>query len=353
MFRDEAVRRRRWLSDQRFLDLVGATSLIPGPNSTEMAIHLGLERAGWRGLITAGVLFILPAFLLVSGLAWVYVEFGDAPALRWVLYGIKPVVIAIVANAIVGLGQTALRKLWTLLLAASVLVLYFVGLNELLLLAAGGIAGLLWSARKSRTLPGTSVTALLPIASVPAVLTAATGVGMGHLFLVFLKIGAVLYGSGYVLIAFIQGDFVDRLGWLTQQQVLDAVAIGQLTPGPVFTTASFIGYLLGGWFGAILATIAIFLPSFAFVAVLNPLVTRVRADRRSRSFLDGVNATAVALMLGIGSILGRAAIVDVPTFTLAAVALILIVRYRIQPTWIIIAGGGLGVLSQLAVGWWT
>ena len=349
MFREEAVRRRKWLSDQRFMDLVGATSLIPGPNSTEMAIHLGLERAGWRGLIAAGALFILPAFLIVTGLAWVYVEFNEVPALQWALYGIKPVVIAIVVNAIIGLGQTALRKVWARALAAGVLVLYVVGINELILLAAGGAIGLLgttrpWRGPGSRTLLG-----LLPLGTAPAVLTAAGTFSVGHMFLLFLKIGAVLYGSGYVLLAFMQGDFVDRLGWLTQQQLLDAVAIGQMTPGPVFTTASFVGYVLGGWSGAVLATLAIFLPSFVFVAMLNPLVARVRADRRASGFLNGVNAAAIALMMGVGIILGRAAIVDVPTAVLAAVALVLVMRYRTTATWLVPAGAVLGMIYQFVV----
>ncbi len=350
MFRDEAVSRRKWLSDQRFMDLVGATSLIPGPNSTEMAIHLGLERAGWRGLIAAGALFILPAFLIVTGLAWLYVEFNEVPALQWALYGIKPVVIAIVVNAIVGLVRPALGKQkWTAALAAGVLALYIVGINELILLAAGGAIGLLTTARSWRGPGAQALLGFLPVGSMSAVLATAATYSVGHMFLLFLKIGAVLYGSGYVLLAFMQGDFVDRLGWLTQQQLLDAVAIGQMTPGPVFTTASFVGYVLGGWSGAVLATVAIFLPSFVFVAMLNPLVARVRADRRASGFLDGVNAAAIALMVGVSVTLGRAAIVDVPTGVLAAAALVLVMRYRTTATWLVPAGAVLGVLYQLAV----
>ena len=349
MFREEAVNRRKWLSDQRFMDLVGATSLIPGPNSTEMAIHLGLERAGWRGLVAAGALFILPAFLIVTGLAWVYVEFNEAPALQWALYGIKPAVIAIVVNAIVGLAKTALGKVWTLVLAVGVLTLYIVGVNELILLAAGGGIGLLARAREWPGPGGRALFGLLPLGAMPAVLTAASTFSLGHLFLLFLKIGAVLYGSGYVLLAFMQGDFVDRLGWLTQQQLLDAVAVGQMTPGPVFTTASFVGYILGGWSGAVLATVAIFLPSFVFVAMLNPLVARARADRRASGFLDGVNAAAIALMIGVAATLGRAAIVDVFTGVLAAVSLALVIRYRTTATWLVPAGAVVGVVYQLVV----
>jgi len=349
MFREEAVSRRKWLSDQRFMDLVGATSLIPGPNSTEMAIHLGLERAGWRGLVAAGALFILPAFLIVTGLAWVYVEFNEAPALQWGLYGIKPVVIAIVVNAVVGLAKTALGKVWTLVLAIGVLTLYIVGVNELILLAAGGGIGLLARSREWPGPGGRALFGLLPLGAMPAALTAASTFSLGHLFLLFLKIGAVLYGSGYVLLAFMQGDFVDRLGWLTQQQLLDAVAVGQMTPGPVFTTASFVGYILGGWSGAVLATVAIFLPSFVFVAMLNPLVARVRADRRASGFLDGVNAAAIALMIGVAATLGRAAIVDVFTGVLAAVSLALVIRYRTTATWLVPAGAVVGVIYQVVV----
>ena len=349
MFREEAVARRKWISDQRFMDLVGATSLIPGPNSTEMAIHLGFERAGWRGLVAAGALFILPAFLIVTALAWVYVEFNEAPALQWALYGIKPVVIAIVVNAIVGLAKTALGKVWTLALAVAVLTLYVLGINELILLAAGGGIGLLARARDWPGPGGRALFGLLPLGAMPAVLTAASTFSLGHLFLLFLKIGAVLYGSGYVLLAFMQGDFVDRLGWLTQQQLLDAVAVGQMTPGPVFTTASFVGYMLGGWSGAVLATVAIFLPSFVFVAMLNPLVARVRADRRASGFLDGVNAAAIALMIGVAATLGRAAIVDVFTGVLAAVSLALVIRYRTTATWLVPAGAVVGVIYQVVV----
>ncbi len=345
MFHDEAVKRRRWISEQRFVDLVGATSLIPGPNSTEMAIHLGLERAGWRGLVSAGVLFILPAFLIVTSLAWAYVEFGEAPALRWILYGIKPVVIAVVLQAIVGLGRTAVRKRWTVALAGVVLALYFVGLHELILLALGGVVGLIAALGQARRFTGIGALVMLPSAAPLASLAAAVPVTSAHLFLLFLKIGAVLYGSGYVLLAFMQGDFVDRLGWLTQQQLLDAIAIGQVTPGPVFTTASFVGYVLGGWGGAALATIGIFLPSFVFVAMLNPLVTRVRANRWTGGVLDGVNASAIALMAGVSVRLGQTAIVDVWTGILAALAAILLMRFGLRSTWLI----GLGAIAGIVV----
>ena len=349
MFRDEAVHRRRWLTDQHFADLVGATSLIPGPNSTEMAIHLGLERAGWRGLVAAGALFILPAFLIVTGLAWVYVEFNEVPALQGALYGIKPAVLAIVIHAIVGLGRTALRTRWTQALAAGVLALSLLGVNVLILLAAGGVAGLLRAARPRLGPPGRALLAFLPAAAVPGVVLATPAFGLGQLFLLFLKVGAVLYGSGYVLLAFLQGDFVDDLGWLTQQQLLDAVAVGQMTPGPVFTTASFVGYLLGGWPGAVLATVAIFLPSFVFVAMLHSLLARARAAPQARLFLDSINAAALGLMIGVAVTLARAAIVDVPTALIGAVALGLVLRFRVAAMWLVPAGAGVGVLLNAVI----
>ena len=354
MFRDEVVERRKWMSEQRFLDLMGATSLIPGPNSTEMAIHIGLERAGWRGLVAAGALFILPAFVIVTALAWVYVEFGEVPAVQWVMYGVKPVVIAVVLNAIWGMGRTALRKWWAVAIGVAVLGLYLTGLNELLLLLGGGLVGVVIGAARTGRIPGIGGNGLGLIAA-PGLLGPAgwgvmQGFSLSHLFLLFLKIGAVLYGSGYVMLAFLQGDLVDPLGWLTQRELLDAVAIGQVTPGPVFTTASFIGYVLGGLPGAALATVAIFLPSFAFVALLNPLVSRLRANVVAGGFLDGVNPAAIGLMAGVTVVLARAALVDIPTWAVGGVAAVLIVRFRVSSTWLIGLGAGVGVVARLAGG---
>lgn len=351
MFRDEVVERRKWMSEQRFLDLMGATSLIPGPNSTEMAIHIGLERAGWRGLIAAGTLFILPAFIIVTALAWAYVEFGEVPAVQWVMYGVKPVVIAVVLNAIWGLGRTALKTWWAAAIGLAVLGLYIAGLNELLLLFGGGLTGVVVGAARTGRIPGIGRSGLgmlvAPGLLGPAGWGVVQGFSLTHLFLLFLKIGAVLFGSGYVMLAFLQGDLVDRLGWLTQQQLLDAVAIGQVTPGPVFTTASFIGYVLGGLPGAAVATLAIFLPSFVFVALLNPLVSRLRANVVAGGFLDGVNAAAIGLMAGVTVLLARAALVDVPTWALAAVAAVLIVRFRVSSTWLVGPGVGVGMVAWL------
>lgn len=354
MFRDEVVERRKWISHQRFLDLMGATSLIPGPNSTEMAIHIGLERAGWRGLIAAGTLFILPAFFMVTILAWLYQEYAEVPAVEWVLYGIKPIVIAVVINAIWGFGKTAFRTRWMTGTILIIIVAYIVGLNELILLFGGGFMGLVRGVLRTGRIPGVGGNRL-GVVFPPGLLgilglRVADEVSLTSLFLVFLKIGAVLYGSGYVLLAFLQGDFVDRLGWLSQQQLLDAVAIGQLTPGPVFTTATFIGYLLGGFPGAFVATLGIFLPSFVFVALLNPLISRLRASSITGSFLDGLNAAAIGLMVGVVWVLARSALVDITTWGAALVAVTLIVRFQVSSTWLISLGALIGVGARLIGG---
>lgn len=256
---DEVVSRREWLTDEQFLDLLGATNLIPGPNSTEMAIHIGYVRAGWPGLIAAGLGFILPAALIVLALAWLYVQFGTTPTAGWLLYGIKPVVIAIIAQALWALGGKALKNSALALIGAAVTGLYFLGVHEIVLLFAGGLIFMFLSNRER--IRKINPVILLPV-GVAALSQSAIPFSLSILFLNFLKIGSVLYGSGYVLLAFLRADFVLRLGWLTDQQLLDAVAIGQVTPGPLFTAATFIGYLLGGMPGALLATLGIFLPSF-------------------------------------------------------------------------------------------
>lgn len=332
---DEVVARRKWLTDEQFLDLLGATNLIPGPNSTEMAIHIGYVRAGWTGLTLAGVCFIAPAMLIVLGLAWLYVEFGTTPQLQWLLYGIKPVVIAIIAQALWTLGKKALKN-WTLVLIGfAVLVLYFIRINEIALLFAGGLIFML-IANYQRIGKSAILFPLggLVLSQVPVPFS------LPLLFLNFLKIGSVLYGSGYVLLAFLRADFVLRLGWLTDQQLIDAIAIGQVTPGPVFTAATFIGYMLGGIPGALLATLGIFLPSFIFVAISNPLIPRIRNSSWLSSLLDGVNASSLGLMAAVTLHLASSSLVDVYTVILAIVSLILLLRYKLNSTWLI-AGGAL------------
>ncbi len=343
---DEVVRRRHWLTPAEFLDLVGATNLIPGPNSTELAIHIGAKVAGWRGLIAAGVCFILPATLIVSLLAWAYVTFGALPPVEGVLYGVKPVVLAVVAQAIWKLGRSCVTT-WFLALAGLIDAgLALAGVHELLVLFGTGVFfGLARAARRPRT---------LSIAAFPIPLLAAAGagpssVGLGSLFWTFVKIGSVLFGSGYVLLAFLRSDLVERHGWLTEQQLLDAVAVGQVTPGPVFTTATFIGYVLAGPAGAAVATAGIFLPAFVFVALSRPLLPRMRASRTMAAVLDGVNVASLALMAAVTVHLARSAVVDGLTVVLAVASAVLLLRYRISATWLLVGGAGVGLVSAVVV----
>ncbi|OFX16158.1 MAG: chromate transporter [Armatimonadetes bacterium RBG_19FT_COMBO_69_19] len=347
MMRDEVVRRRRWLSDEQFLDLLGATNLIPGPNSTEMAIHTGYARAGRAGLLVAGICFIAPAMLIVLVLAWAYATYGARPQATWLLYGVKPVIIAIVVQALVALGRAALKNLVLAALALVALALYFAGINELLLLA---LAGLLAAGVKH---PQTQTAMLLAIAPAYAASTgfastvlAAAPVSLARMCGIFVKIGSVLYGSGYVLLAFLRSDFVVRLGWLTERQLLDAVAIGQFTPGPVFTTATFIGYLLGGTAGALLATAGIFLPAFVFVAASHPFIPRLRRSPTAAAALDGVNAASLALMAGVTVQLGRAAIVDGWTVGIALAAGAVLLLRPINSAWLVGGGALVGLLLR-------
>jgi chromate transporter len=352
LMREEVVRRRKWVSDERFLDLLGMTNLIPGPNSTEMTIHLGYVRAGWAGLLVGGACFILPAMLIVSGLAWAYVRFGALPQVSGLLYGIKPVIIAIVAQAMWGLGRTALRGPLPAAVGAAVLALSLLGANEIALLFGGGVVvALLRNVHRLRVPGLTGLGLVVLLSSGPGALAqgpAAAGASLTTLFLTFLKIGSVLYGSGYVLLAFLRNDFVHRLGWLSDQQLLDSVAVGQFTPGPVLTTATFIGYVIGGWSGAVLATAGIFLPAFVFVAVSHPLLPRVRASRWAGAFLDGVNVAALGLMAAVTIELGRAAIVDWVTATLALAAAVVLLRFdRVNSAWLVLAGALVGLAYRM------
>jgi chromate transporter len=341
---DETVVRRKWLSDQEFLDLVGATNLIPGPNSTEMAIHIGFRRAGWPGLLAAGVSFIAPAMLIVTGLAWAYLQFGSTPQAEWLLYGIKPVVIAIIIQALWSLGQKAVKGILTATIAILVIGSYFLGINEIALLFAGGI--IVMVAKNYQRLRSQTLRAIfLPLGGLGLYLQATVPLSLPTLFFTFLKIGSVLYGSGYVLLAFLRADFVVRYGWLTDQQLVDAIAIGQVTPGPVFTTATFIGYLLAGMPGALLATLGIFLPSFFFVAISNPIIPRIRNSAWVSGLLDGVNVASLGLMAAVTWQLGRTSLVDLLTIIMALVALVLLLRYKINSTWLIAGGALVGWLA--------
>ncbi|MBD2089725.1 chromate efflux transporter [Microcoleus sp. FACHB-1515] len=343
MMNDEVVQRRQWFSNEKLMDLLGITNLLPGPNSTELAIHIGYERAGWRGLLVAGSCFILPAMLIVWALAALYVRSQAIPQFEWLLYGIKPVIIAIVLQALWKLGKSAIKDYWTAIAAAAVIALYFFGINELLLLLLAG--GLVMLAQQARRLAAAGMLPLT-IATVAPAPTSTTEANWLSVFLIFLKIGSVLYGSGYVLLAFLQRELVDRNAWLTSQQLLDAIAIGQLTPGPVFTTATFIGYLLAGNAGAIAGTIGIFLPAFLLVGIVNPWVPRLRRSRWLSSFLNGVNAASLGLMAAVTFELGRAALVDWLTAIVAIVSAIVVFRLRVNSAWLVLAGAIVGFVAQ-------
>ncbi|MDF1606386.1 chromate efflux transporter [Nocardioides sp. YIM 152315] len=348
MMREEVVRRRGWVSDERFVDLMSATNLIPGPNSTELAIHLGWDRARWRGLLAAGVCFILPAAVVVTALAWLYVEHGETPGAEWVLHGVVPAVLAIVAWALVGLLPVAVRNRWLGLLAAGALTAYLLGVNELAVLVAGaGVAAAAHVFARRRPGAGALLTPLAVLFPDP------TAAQLAQLFLTFLKIGSVLYGSGYVLLAFLEGDLVGRLGWVTQQQLVDAVSIGQVTPGPVFTTATFLGYLVAGLPGAFLATVGIFLPSFVFVGLLTRITSRLRSSAWTAAVLDGLNAASLALMAGVSWQLARASVTDVWGVAIFAVTLVLLWRTRLNSAWYVAGGAVVGIGLGLSGFQWT
>jgi chromate transporter len=357
LMEDEVVRRRRWLTRERFLDLLGATNLIPGPNSTEMAIHVGLVRAGWPGLVVGGACFILPATLITLALAAAYARYGRLPEAGWILYGVKPVIIAVVVQAVWGLARKAIATPLAAATAGAVLVLSLLGANEVLLLFASALG--LPLLRTVATTGGAR--ALVPVGTFDLTIAAIVGLSPGpgvsagasatlpQLAWVFLKAGSILFGSGYVLLAFLRPDLVERTRWLTDAQLLDAVAVGQLTPGPVLTTATFIGYLVAGARGAIVATVAIFLPSFVFVALSSPLIPRLRASPWAAGLLDGANAASVALMATVSWKLARSAVVDWVTAALALTAVVVLLSTRLNSAWLVAGGaaaGGLGALLR-------
>ncbi len=305
MMEDEVVTRRQWLSRQHFLDLVGATSLIPGPNSTEMTMHIGYERAGWSGLAVAGTFFILPAAVLTGILAWLYVQYGTLPAVEPLLVGIKPAVMGIIATAVYRLGTKAVKNWQLAVIGLGVLMAAFLGVDELQ--GEGETAVTLWS-----------------------------------LGAFFLKIGAILYGSGYVLLAYLEGGLVDQLGWLTQAELLDAIAIGQFTPGPVLTTATFVGYVIAGVPGAIVATLGIFLPSFLFVLLLNPLIPKMRQSVWFAAFLDAVNVAAIGLMVAVLVNLGQQTFATWQGIVIAVLALVASIRFKLNSAWVVLGGAVVG-----------
>lgn len=339
MMEDEVVRRREWLSHAEFLDLIGATSLIPGPSSTEMAIYIGRYRAGWAGILVAGACFILPAALIVAVIAWAYVRFGSLPQAAGLLYGVKPVVIAVIVQALWALRRAAFKTGFVMVMGLIALAADFLGVNVVVVLLGTGAFVALGSSLRQHW------KSLRP----PPALLGAVPFGLVPLFLVFLKVGAVLFGSGYVLLAFLRADLVQHYGWLTEGHLLDAIAVGQVTPGPVFTTATFIGYLLAGPAGAVVATLGIFLPSFFYVAISAPLLPRLRRSAPAGAFLDGVNVAALALMAMVTWQLGHAAIRDLPTAALAIVSAVMLLFFRVNSTWLVLGGGAIG----LALTMWT
>lgn len=346
MMREEVVVKRGWMSDQHFLDLVGATNLIPGPNSTEMAIHIGRERAGWKGLVIAGLCFILPAVLITGVFAWLYRQYGELPAVQPFVYGIKPAIIAIILGAIFPLAKKSLKSAQLIVIGLLVLAGALYGLNEIyLMFGAGLIVLLLTYLQNTRQ---NSVNGFLPFTILQVSSPVALGaISNAKLFWIFLKIGAILYGSGYVLFAFLDAELV-ATGLLTTQQLTDAIAVGQITPGPVFSSVTFIGYQLDGWSGAIVSTIAIFLPSFVFVAMLNPIVKKMRNSTLFSAFLDAVNVASVALIVAVCFEMGRAAITDWRTIVIAILSIFIAFGYRkLNSAFLVLGGSALGYLLTL------
>jgi chromate transporter len=343
MMEKEVVGKRGWLTREKFLDLVGAANLIPGPNSTELAIHIGLDQRGWRGLLVAGACFIVPAVVIVMAIAWAYVEYAALPEVAGLMAGIKPVILAVIAQALWNLGRSALKTWWLGVIAVWAFAAIVVGVHELVVLAAAGAFACAFVLAKRRR--ATAIVPLLPLCTVAV--TGAPAVGLPAVFGFFVKIGSILYGSGYVLVAYLRSDLVERWHWLTETQLLDAVAVGQVTPGPVFTTATFVGYVVAGPTGALVATAGIFLPAFVFVAISGPLVPRIRRSPVAGAFLDGVTVASLAMMLWAGVLLGEGTFVaggaDVIAIATFAVATLLLVRWRVDATWLVAGGALLGV----------
>ena len=354
MMEDEVVRRRQWVTREKFLDLLGAANLIPGPSSTEMAIFIGYLCKGWAGFLLGGVCFIAPAMMIVIVLAWAYMRFGNLPQVTWVLYGVKPVVIAIILQALWQLGRTAVKNGFLGALAIIGLILNFLGINILVLLfGTGVISGMRQGLIQDRArnwkplvIMLSSVCCFLAVAYFAAGLYSTEKVTFGllPLFLFFVKVGSIVFGSGYVLLAFLQADLVGHWHWLTTTQLLDAIAVGQVTPGPVFTTATFIGYLLAGLPGALIATAGIFLPSFIFVGVSSPLIPRLRKSAVAGAFLDGVIIASLTLMASVTYSLGRDAVIDLPTALLVLGSAVLLVRFRLNSLWLVLGGALIGFL---------
>jgi chromate transporter len=358
MMEDEIVSRRKWMSREHFLDLLGATNLIPGPNSTEMAIHCGFHRAGWAGLIVAGLCFVLPAVFLTGIFAFVYVAYGSLPQIEPFFYGIRPAVLAVIAQAVFKLGGKALKNRQLGTVGAVVAAAVLLGVNEITAILTGGIIGMLWLKAGSKTKINFTMLGVMPvfqklgIGSMPLLsgrdtMAAAGEIAIGKIFLVFLKIGMVLFGSGYVLVAYLEGEVVQKLGWLTQPQLLDAVAIGQFTPGPVLSTATFIGYQIYGIPGAVAATAGIFLPSFILVAAVNPLIPKLRRSEWTSCFLDAVNISAVGVMAAVTVELAVSSLTDWTTAVIAGGGILAVFVFKkANALWIVLGGALAGFLLK-------
>lgn len=345
MMREEVVRKRKWMDEQHFLDLVGATNLIPGPNSTEMAIHIGHERAGWKGLIVAGLCFILPAVFITGIFAWLYKQYGQLPSVQPFIYGIKPAIIAIILGAIFPLAKKSLKSVELVIIGLAVLFLSLINFNEIYLLFGAGFLAMLISLIRNKKL--NAAAGIFPFTLLQITNTSILSAANINLFLIFLKIGAILYGSGYVLFAFLDTELVSA-GLLTRQQLIDAIAVGQFTPGPVFSSVTFIGYQLNGWSGALVSTIGIFLPSFIFVALLNPLVRKMRSSNLFASFLDAVNVASVAIIVSVCYSMGKDTITDWRTIFIAVASIIVAFGFRkINDALIVLGGSLVGYLLYL------
>lgn len=345
MMQQEVVKKKEWMSEQHFLDLLGATNLIPGPNSTEMAIHIGYDKGGWKGLLAAGLCFILPAVFITGILAWLYREYGQLPEIEPFIYGIKPAIIAIIIGAVYPLAIKSVRSISLGLMGITVWVASLFGINEIYLMFGAGFLALIlhsFQHRKPDTLQSFVPLSLLQITQ--TTLWTATN---AKLFWIFLKIGAILYGSGYVLFAFLDTELVEK-GLLTRQQLMDAVAVGQFTPGPVFSSVTFIGYQINGLWGAVISTIAIFLPSFVFVALLNPLMKRIRQSKGLSSFLDAVNVASVAIIAAVCFTMGKETITDWRTTAIALISAVIVFRFKnINSAFIVLGGALLGYILKI------
>ena len=336
MMDEEIIKKRKWVSSESFLDFYGVTNLLPGPNSTELAIHLGYERGGWLGLI-------LPAMMIVTALAAVYVSYGSLPEISGIMNGIKPVIIAVILQALLRLGKSALKNKSSIVLFLFTIALSYFGYSEIFLLFLSGIIMMLIVNR--RKLRRSDLSLFIPTTSVSLVAYSSIMINkfsLSSIFLTFFKIGLVLYGSGYVLLAYLESYFVETYGVITTNQLLDAVSVGQFTPGPIFTTATFIGYLLHGVPGAIVATIGIFLPAFLFVGLLNNILPVLRRSSWAAGILDGVNVASLAFMAVVSMKLVAAAIVDLPTAVLAIISIFLVFKYNINSAWLVLGGGLIG-----------